>query len=195
MATEHAMATMERDANDRIVDANATLSKLLAIEIPDAPAERLDARMTQIRMLERHADVLEAIAAKVGRLKNAKAIDAQLQTVIAERDEALEAATAVKQNEATTQQVQDTLNRIVYAAADHPYLRTALVELGVIQAKQDDGGSDWSVSVIGLGPNLFAEPAPDAEVNQPSQPPDEVASESSSDADETQMSEPNGKEA
>lgn len=66
MATEAHMATWEKDANDRTTAALAVLTERFGIELPERPFERLDARMTQIRMIERHADVLDAIVIATG---------------------------------------------------------------------------------------------------------------------------------
>lgn len=66
MATEHAMATMEKEAQDRIDAALATLSAQLQIEIPPEQFERADARMKQVRSLQRQATILDLIVDALG---------------------------------------------------------------------------------------------------------------------------------
>jgi len=66
MATEHAMATMEKEANDKITSALSALSTELKIEIPPEQWERSDARMRQVRGLQRQAMILELICGGLG---------------------------------------------------------------------------------------------------------------------------------
>lgn len=66
MATEHAMAIMENDANKRIDAALAAIADRFTLVVPSMVPERLDPRMKGIRMIEHHADVLEAIAVAIG---------------------------------------------------------------------------------------------------------------------------------
>lgn len=61
MATEHAMATMEKAANDRIAAAFETLTHRFGFELPVQPFERGDNRYLQVKGLEHQADVLELI--------------------------------------------------------------------------------------------------------------------------------------
>lgn len=88
MATEHAMATMERDANDRIDAAMQTLGERLGVTAPEVVPERLDTRMVGIRTLERHATVLEALVASTEPTKGSpKATDSKAYVAKEQPDE------------------------------------------------------------------------------------------------------------
>lgn len=66
MATERVMATLEAEANARTRAALDVLTERFGLDLPVPPAERLDARMAQIRVIQRHADVLDALVAATG---------------------------------------------------------------------------------------------------------------------------------
>lgn len=74
MATRHAIATMESEAQRRIDEASATLAERFGVEVPAVPFERRP-ELRILRQMETSATFLEAIAgAQAGATKGTKAM-------------------------------------------------------------------------------------------------------------------------
>ena len=74
MATRHAIATMESEAQRRIDEASATLAERFGVAVPEVTFERRP-ELRILRQMETSATFLEAIAgAQGGATKGAKAM-------------------------------------------------------------------------------------------------------------------------
>lgn len=156
MATAEQIGIRREAAMGRLTAATKKLSKHLGVEFDDFPESDRDPLMLDARRVEWTAAALASVESRAERLSDAKAIEAELAAVTEEREAALEAAAAAKEADAQDAAIRDAMQRLVGLAADDDVVRFALTKAGFIQAKESDGGV--SVSVVGLGPDLFAEP-------------------------------------
>ena len=157
----------------RLTTSTKALSEHLGVEFADFPVTGRDPLQLQAEQIEWTADALSSVEQRAERLSDVKAIEAELATVTEERDAALEAATAVKEADEQDAAIRDAMQRLVGLAASDIYVRIALLQTGFIQVKESEDGV--SVSVVGLGPDLDAEPG-SAEPVSP-QPPADAPSE------------------
>lgn len=164
MATPESIAIRRDDALARAKAAADVITKVTGAAFAPfpAPTKHLDQRpATEAEWL---ADTLEAIAKRSAELGDAQVLESQIEDLTAtvaaitkERDDALADVQLHNEHVNQEQATLDAVQRLVKLAVDNGYVRSALTESGWLQAKQDGEGG-WSVSVTGVGPDLFAEP-------------------------------------
>ena len=187
MATPEQIGIRREAALGRLTAATDKIAEALGIDIAEFPTQGKDQVALQADQIVWTADHLEAIAKKAAKLADRKALIEKADDARAAAKQAESERDDARAQIATDAAHADALQRLAALAASDDWVRMALVKAGFIQAKQDADGGDWSVSVVGVGPDLepTAQPnaAPDApesaETSEPAQPDAEPASDES----------------
>lgn len=178
MATPESLAIRRSAALERVNATAEVIAEATGAVLAPFPDPHKRPELRPVEEAEWLAETLDAIAERAGPLSDGAALESQIAglngSIVAlakERDDAQSEVELHKDHVSKEQTTLDAVQHLMTIAASDDYVRLALVKSGWLQAKQDADGGDWSVSVIGVGPDLFAEPATSSVEPEPTSEP------------------------